>query len=90
VRARVADVLAARARFEEFLRGIGRTPLPSSANFVLVPVTGAADLGAKLRERGVAVRPFPGLLGVGDALRISVGPWEIMEQTLPVFEELLR
>lgn len=85
----IQDVLASRTRFEAFLRDIGRSPLPSAANFVLVPVEKATELGLALRAKGVAVRPFPGVRGLGDALRISVGPWSVMEQTLDVFRELL-
>lgn len=89
VRESVAEVLESRAKFESFLRRIGKAPLPSAANFVLVPVAAATEMGLALRERGVAVRPFPSLLGVGDALRISVGPWPLMEQTLEAFEAVL-
>ncbi len=65
---------AARVRLRAGLRERGFAPLPSDANFVLVPVPDAAPLTAALRERGVAVRPFPALPGIGDAIRISVGP----------------
>ncbi|MFO0614872.1 MAG: histidinol-phosphate transaminase [Polyangiaceae bacterium] len=89
VRESVAEVLESRAKFEVFLREIGRAPLPSAANFVLVPIDRAVERGLALRERGVAVRPFPSVRGVGDALRISVGPWGLMEQTLSTFEAVL-
>ena len=89
VRESIVEVLESRAKFEAFLRRIGRAPLPSTANFVLVPVAAATEKGLALREHGVAVRPFPGLHGVGDALRISVGPWALMEQTLDAFEAVL-
>ena len=49
----------------------------------------AMVLAAKLRERGVGVRPFPLAKGIGDALRVSVGPWTLMQQTLEAFEEVL-
>jgi histidinol-phosphate aminotransferase len=86
----VANVLAARDRFVAFLRDLGLDPLPSAANFVCVPVANAREKAAALRERGVAVRPFAGLDGIGDALRISVGPWPIMEGALPALSEVLR
>jgi histidinol-phosphate aminotransferase len=98
VEACVADVLASRARFDAFLRGLGLSPIPSAANFLLVPVgpeargergRDARSLAEALRQRAVGVRPFPGALGVGDALRISVGPWSLMEKTLAAFEEVL-
>jgi hypothetical protein len=37
-----------------------------------------------MREQGVAVRPYPDLPGVGDALRITIGPWPMMELALDV------
>ncbi|HWL89490.1 MAG TPA: histidinol-phosphate transaminase [Polyangiaceae bacterium] len=85
----VRDVLAARERFVAFLESRKMAPLPSAANFVLVPVKDAAGLAKTLRQRGVAVRAFSGLTGIGDALRISIAPWEIMEPALPFFEEVL-
>ena len=75
VKEKVADVLKAKDRFVKALEGEGHRPLPSHANFVLVPVADASGAAKKMRAAGVAVRPFPALRGVGDALRISVGPW---------------
>jgi histidinol-phosphate/aromatic aminotransferase/cobyric acid decarboxylase-like protein len=43
---------------------------------------------AALRERGVAVRPFPGIPGLGDAVRVSVGRWDYMERFLEALENL--
>jgi histidinol-phosphate/aromatic aminotransferase/cobyric acid decarboxylase-like protein len=37
----------------------------------------------------VAVRPFVGLPHVGDALRISVGPWEMVEECIAALREAL-
>ncbi|WP_394827532.1 pyridoxal phosphate-dependent aminotransferase [Pendulispora albinea] len=85
----VRDVLSARERFVAFLAQRGIASLPSSANFVLVPVRDAAGQAKALRQRGVAVRPFPGLTGIGDAVRISIAPWELLEPALPAFEEVL-
>ena len=55
----------------------------------LVPVPDAAGISSAMRERGVAVRPFPALPYVGDALRISVGPWEMLEACLGALREVL-
>ena len=41
---------------------------------------------AQLRARGVAVRPFPALPHIGDALRFSVGPWPLLERCLAAFD----
>jgi histidinol-phosphate/aromatic aminotransferase/cobyric acid decarboxylase-like protein len=46
----------------------------------------AVAVGQALRARGVAVRPFEGLPHVGDALRISVGPWEQLQAFLDAFD----
>src|SRR5439155_17204083 len=67
VRERVEEIVALRARFERSLEGLGLRALASDANFVLVPVADAVATAARLRESGVAVRPFPALPRLGDA-----------------------
>ncbi len=69
-------------------------PLPSAANFVLVPVAPehgvtAESLGAQLRARGVAVRVFPNLTRLGPAIRVSVGPWPMLERFLAELDAVL-
>ena len=86
VRGKADEAVENRDRLADELRARGLRPLPSQANFVLVPVAGAAAVGGRMRALGVAVRPFPALAGVGDALRISVGPWETMETCLDAFD----
>lgn len=71
-----------RERLSNELRAMGLSPMPSSANFVCVPVANCVAVGQALRARGVAVRPFPALPHVGDALRISIGPWPLMQRLL--------
>ena len=85
----VAEVVDARAPFLRELEALGLAPIPSAANFVLVPMPGAKAKAAALRERGVAVRPFEALAGFGDALRISIGPREIMQRALDAMREVL-
>ncbi len=87
VRESAAEAVRARERFALALRGAGFAPLPSAANFVLVPVADAGAAEAVLRERGVAVRAFPALPGVGDALRITVAPWPVLERALRALRE---
>lgn len=98
VRTNVNAAIANRARFDSALASLGLNALPSSANFVLVPIAGAARIGAALRERGIAVRPFEGLTAQpgtalaatsGDALRITIGPWEMLETALRQLGELI-
>jgi histidinol-phosphate aminotransferase len=82
VRARAAEAVACRERFAAALAGAGFAPLPSAANFVLVPVADAAAADAALRARGIVVRAFAELPGVGDALRVTVAPWPVLEPVL--------
>ncbi len=71
-----------RERLAEELRTLGLSPMPSAANFLCVPMANVVTVGQALRARGVAARPFPALPGVGDALRISVGPWPMLQRLL--------
>ena len=77
-----AQAVRNRDRFADALRAHGFDPLPSAANFLLVPITEATAVARRMRERGVAVRPYPGLPNIGDALRITIGPWPMMELAL--------
>ncbi len=68
----------------------GIEAVPSDANFVLArlrPTATTTGLSAvmlthRLRTRGVAVRPFSALTGLGDAIRITIGPSEMMDHCL--------
>jgi len=71
-----------RERFADALRANGLHPLPSAANFLLVPIPNAAMVARHMLERGIAVRPYSGLPSIGDALRITIGPWPMMELAL--------
>jgi histidinol-phosphate aminotransferase len=86
---RIEEVRANRARFMDAIRELGLAPLPSVANFVLVPVQDARALALRMRRdgRGVAVRPFVALPGIGDAIRITIGPWRVLEAALREIEE---
>ncbi|HEV7837888.1 MAG TPA: histidinol-phosphate transaminase [Gemmatimonadaceae bacterium] len=79
---RVADVIANRARFRQELSQRGIASLPSHANFVLVPVRNCGVVARQLRHLGIGVRELPSLPGIGDALRIGIGPWDLMERCL--------
>ena len=86
---RAAFARIARARLAESLHALGLSPLPSQANFVLVPVPRAVSVARRLRELGVAVRAFERLPAVGDALRITAGPAPMMERLAVALEEAL-
>ena len=85
----IALAVTLRERLASELRTRGFAPLESHANFVCVPVPDCVNVGLALREMGVAVRPFPGLPHIGDALRISVGPWPLLERFLAAFDAVM-
>jgi histidinol-phosphate aminotransferase len=64
--------------------------LPSAANFLCVPVGDSTRLGKALLARGIKVRVLRSLPGIGDALRVGVGPWEQMERLVAALGEVLR
>ncbi|MGH7647616.1 MAG: pyridoxal phosphate-dependent aminotransferase [Gemmatimonadaceae bacterium] len=99
VRARVDAVIELRSAFVDALRAMGLDPLPSRANFVLVPIAGAPGVAEALRVRGVAVRPFESLNAPpgtplaatgGSALRITIGPQPMLDAALGAMREVLR
>jgi histidinol-phosphate aminotransferase len=76
-----------RARLEAELRLRGVAFLDSAANFLLLSVTGTAqEWNGQLRRRGVAVRPFS--LPGGEYLRVSIGPWHMLEAFLAAFDAI--
>ena len=72
------------------LRKLDLDPMPSRANFVCVPVKHCVAVGMAMREQGVGVRPFPNLPRVGDCLRISVGPWPLVQQCVKVLAAAMK
>ena len=87
MRARVHDVAESRARLTRALQALGMHPLESAANFVFIPVRDAALVAARTRAVGVAVRPFPAVHGVGDGVRVTVGPWPMMETAIAALRD---
>lgn len=82
VASHVQLAVSLRERLADALREMGLHPMPSAANFLCVPMPNVVAVGQAMRRHGVAARPFPDLPHVGDALRISVGPWPMMERML--------
>ncbi len=78
----VQKSVANRERFVGELEQLGFSPLKSSSNFVLVPVKDCAAAAKALADKGIAVRPFQNLPGVGDAIRITIAPWSMMDRCL--------
>jgi len=85
-----------RERVADALRGMGLEPLSSASNFLCIPTPDAARIADRLRERQVLVRCFTGLprepqplaASRGAALRVAVGPWEMMERFLNTLAEV--
>jgi histidinol-phosphate/aromatic aminotransferase/cobyric acid decarboxylase-like protein len=50
----------------------------------------AVQVNQALRDRGVAGRAFPGLPEIGDAIRVTVGPWEMMQRFLDALDQLFQ
>ena len=95
------ETAANRERLRGELEARGLRPLPSEANFLLIPTrtedsnlgrTGpeksAIEINDGLKTWGVAGRPFPALNQIGDALRVSIGPWEMMERFLEALDQV--
>lgn len=80
----IAACLRNRERLFSALSDRGLSPLPSHANFLLFPApTGSATAdAAELRRRGVGVRPFQGIPDMDEGLRVTIGPWALMERFL--------
>jgi histidinol dehydrogenase len=100
----VADVVAETARQRESLttalRERGLRVFPSRANFVLTtprhgpgndgaPSGWAVALRSALMDRGIGIRAFPDLEGVGDAVRVTVGPEPVMDRFLDALDGVL-
>jgi histidinol-phosphate aminotransferase len=92
VKKTVAECLENRARLIEEIGKRGLTCLPTAANFVMIPVPAGRALryARELRSRSVAVRPFPAMFGVHEGIRVTVAPWNFMEQFLGALDEVLE
>ncbi len=85
------EMVENRERLAEELLARGLHPFQSDANFLLVSVdpASAIEVDRALKDLGVLVRPFPDLREVGDAIRITIGPWEFMEHFLLALDQLI-
>jgi histidinol-phosphate aminotransferase len=87
----VAECLDCRGRLIQELDARGLTPLPTAANFVMIPVGEGCALryAQGLRRMGVRVRPFPAMPDLGDGIRVTVGPWPLMERFLEALDQVI-
>lgn len=77
----VADTIAERERMAAMLKTHGLRPHPSDANFILCH-TGddPGRLNAHLRSKGILARTFPGVDGLEQCIRFTVGMPEHTDQ----------
>jgi len=86
-----------RERLAAELRAIGVASPASAANFLFLPTERAQELALRMHDRGVQVRALSGLSrdvtmldeAAGNALRIGVGPWDVMERVRETLREVL-
>lgn len=96
-RAWVADIVARtranRARFAAELAGRGLRSWPSQGNFLLIALPAgltAADTNVALRAHGISVRPFAAVPNAGECLRVTVGPWPMLDRFLTALDAILK
>jgi len=98
VREHARLAIEARDRLLDSLRALGMQPLPSVANFVLVPHPRASAIAHQLRAQGIIVRvvadlprsPSPLAPGAGFALRMGVGPSSAMTRLVSALAEVVQ
>lgn len=82
-----------RERLAREIARLGLAHWPSRANFILVRLPDgwtATGTNAALRDHGVAVRPFPALPSGGECIRVTVGPWSMMERFLGALKMVME
>jgi histidinol-phosphate aminotransferase len=90
VLAKAAEARALRTQLADALRGrVGVKVWASEGNFVFLEVADSATaIAERFRARGIGVRAFSGLTGIGEALRIGLAPWAELERVLVVANEV--
>ncbi len=84
----VAECLDNRDRLRGELEKRGLRTLESHANFLLAaaPSGSAKADNDALREHGVTTRPFTEIPELGEGLRVTVGPWPLLERFLEALD----
>lgn len=86
----VSHTRALRTRFLSELASAEICALPSQANFVLVTGVDVRAAAKELQAVRVRARMFEGLTGIGDAIRIAMAPWPIMDRCLTALRRAAR
>jgi histidinol-phosphate aminotransferase len=84
------EMCAVRDRLATALRQRpGVTVWASEGNFVFLQVDGsAAGFAEAFRARGIGVRAFSGLTGIGECLRIGLAPWDALQRVVDAAKEI--
>ena len=62
--------------------------VPSAANFILIQHADAENIAGALMQSGWRVKPLQ-LAGLGNCMRVTIGPVETMQQWLTAFKKIL-
>lgn len=93
VAAVVRETRENRRRLEAALDDMHLKFWPSLGNFILFQLPsgfGAVDTNAALRKHGVAARPFGALPHAGECLRVTIGPWPMLQRFLDGLSAVLQ
>lgn len=90
VEACVSHTRALRTRFLSDLASARISALPSQANFVLVTGVDIRAAANELQAVRVRARMLEGLAGIGDAIRLTIGPWPIMARCITALRRAAR
>lgn len=88
--ATVREARRMRARLHTALEGRDSVRVwASEGNFVFLQLADSAAAAAEqFRLRGIGVRAFSGLNGIGEALRIGLAPWDALQRVVDAAEEI--
>lgn len=88
--ATVQDARRMRERLHLALQGRDAVRLwASEGNFVFLQLADpAAAVAERFRQRGIGVRAFSNLNGIGEGLRIGLAPWEQLQRVVDAAEEI--
>lgn len=90
VEACVSHTKALRSRLLCELSSANICALPSQANFVLITGVNVRAAAAELQAVRVRARIFENLAGIGDAIRLTIGPWPIMDRCITALRRAAR
>lgn len=90
MRGAAAEARENRARLDAEVRGrVGVRAWRSEGNFVFWQLEqDATAVAARFAAHGIGVRAFSGLPGIGEALRIGMAPWPMLQRVADLVPEL--